>query len=265
MEWLGLGVICTFYWCFFVAYVTARWHWIFICFWLTPIYFMTINFEQGMEINGLMVLICVVMFSVCRRSLMGVSLWNIQKRKEHPWFLNTIHFFISILTFYAFSQAQIQGYMLNIQGWGNDGNILPMILTIIPMLGLTRSYSHMIYTAIDRLGHTKEPLTLLACHFFISNELGVENGVFKGYYVKGIQNGVTYHFRMTKRIYALLQKNRYLELELARGMLGGQYVSDLDSEVDKKLERQIDFKHLILGMLGFAVVVGYSIYYYWVL
>lgn len=260
MGTLGLIVVSTFYWCFFVSFVTARLHWIYICFWLIPIHFMAVNFQHGMEINGLMVIFCITMFFMCRKSLMGVALWNIQKRKEHPLFLNILHFVVVLVAVYSFSQAQIQGYMFNFQGWGSKINFFTIIITLIPMIFLTRTFSHMLYMSIDMISTRKENIVLLACNFFISNELGIENSIFKGYFVQGIQNGVSYQFRMTKRSYKFLRENNFIKLELNRGFLGGLYVYDFENS-----QHSIYEKYLPFGIFCYSILIIISIYYFWFL
>ena len=69
MAWLGFVTLLTIYWCFFVAATTGRIGWCLLTGWLLPILALTISFRKGMQVNGLMVLICFVLFLVCRSGL----------------------------------------------------------------------------------------------------------------------------------------------------------------------------------------------------
>ncbi|MBQ7758619.1 hypothetical protein, partial [Anaerotignum sp.] len=111
MAWLGFVTLITIYWCIFLAVTTGRLGWGILTGWLLPILAMAISFEEGMQVNGLMVLICFILFMLCRRGLTEIRGWNIKQRKKHPalfWFL---YFVIFLMMFYSVAQAQIQGYV----------------------------------------------------------------------------------------------------------------------------------------------------------
>ena len=135
MAWLGFVTLLTIYWCFFVAATTGRIGWCLLTGWLLPILALTISFRKGMQVNGLMVLICFVLFLVCRSGLAELRGWNVKQRKKRPvlfWLLYTVVF---LLMFYSVAQAQMQGYILNIQGWDSETmQVLRMVLVTIPLL-----------------------------------------------------------------------------------------------------------------------------------
>ena len=64
MAWLGFVTLLTIYWCFFVAATTGRIGWCLLTGWLLPILALTISFRKGMQVNGLMVLICFVLLHI---------------------------------------------------------------------------------------------------------------------------------------------------------------------------------------------------------
>ena len=200
MAWLGFVTLLTIYWCFFVAATTGRIGWCLLTGWLLPILALTISFRKGMQVNGLMVLICFVLFLVCRSGLAELRGWNVKQRKKRPvlfWLLYTVIF---LLMFYSVAQAQMQGYILNIQGWDSETmQVLRMVLVTIPLLVLNYFYTEMVYTAIDRLRLKKWELVLLNCRCFLAHESGAEKVAKQGYFLEGISNGVTYHFELTKR------------------------------------------------------------------
>ena len=107
MAWLGFVTLLTIYWCFFVAATTGRIGWCLLTGWLLPILALTISFRKGMQVNGLMVLICFVLFLVCRSGLAELRGWNVKQRKKRPvlfWLLYTVVF---LLMFYSVAQAQM--------------------------------------------------------------------------------------------------------------------------------------------------------------
>lgn len=264
MEWLGFITVITAYWCIFLAAVTKRWGWALLIGWLVPVFAMTVNYRQGMEINGLMVLICVGMFLLCRKGLTDVKMWNVKVRKKHNVIFGILYAVVFVLMFYSLAQAQIQGYLLNLQGWGsNHLSFWRMGLTLIPLFALNLVYTRMVYTVIDRLRRKKEKLILLACHAYIANEAGVEKGLNQGYFLEGVQNGVTYYFRMTKRTYFMVRKEPHLRLEMETGLLGGRYVVDLGQPDWSKRTRRRDRQDAKLGLLFFVLVMAASIWLYW--
>lgn len=264
MEWLGFLIVLTTYGCVYMTSITGRLGYTLMCVWLIPIFSMVINYQSGMEINGLMVLICFGMFFVCRRSFEDVKMWNVKKQKKHPLPIVLLFLAVFVLFLYTYSQAQIQGYMLNIQGWGNeDENFWSMALTIIPMLGLTIPFFQMTYTAIDRIYCKSKMTTLLECQFYITNESGVENGVAQGYFLEGIQNGITYHFRMTKRMYYLLRKEKLLQIKVRTGILGGQYVTTFNTEPFIGNMKRRDRNSLQAGFVGLVLTCAWAVWFFY--
>ena len=117
MAWLGFVTLLTIYWCFFVAATTGRIGWCLLTGWLLPILALTISFRKGMQVNGLMVLICFVLFLVCRSGLAELRGWNVKQRKKRPvlfWLLYTVIFLLMFLlqktiTYYQQTDQAAQG------------------------------------------------------------------------------------------------------------------------------------------------------------
>ena len=263
MEWLGFATLITAYGCVFTTAVTGRKGWILLLGWLIPIFGMTVSFQTGMEINGLMVLICLGMYFICRRGMVDVKMWNIRQRKKHNLLFALLYAVLFVLLFYSFAQAQIQGYLLNLQGWGGEWDIWRMGLPLLPLLWLNHMYTRMVYTAIDRLYCKRAELKLLSCRCFIANERGTEKGINQGSYLEGIQNGVTYHFRLTRRSYLMLRKENKLRLQTETGLLGGIYVTDLGHPEWLKRARRVERRDAKLGMVLLLVVMLFGIWFYW--
>ena len=265
MEWLGFATLITAYGCIFTAVVTGRKGWVLLIGWLIPILSLTITYEPGMQINGLMVLICFVMFLICRLGMVDVKMWNIRQRKKHNILFGILYVGVFILLFYSVAQAQIQGYMLNLQGWGSQKlPIWRMGLSTLPLLWLNVIYTRMVYTATDRLRRKRQELKLLSCRCFIANEQGTEKGLNQGYFLEGIQNGVTYHFRLTRRSYLMLRKETKLRLQTETGLFGGIYVTDIGHPEWLKRARRVERRDAKIGMVVFVVVMIFSIWLYWI-
>ena len=241
MAWLGFVTLLTIYWCFFVAATTGRIGWCLLTGWLLPILALTISFRKGMQVNGLMVLICFVLFLVCRRGLAELCGWNVK-------------------------QAQMQGYILNIQGWDSETmQVLRMVLVTIPLLVLNYFYTEMVYTAIDRLRLKKWELVLLNCRCFLAHESGAEKVAKQGYFLEGISNGVTYHFELTKRTYFMLRREKNLRLQIGTGILGGLYLTDLENPDFFKRVRRMDRKYAKRGIFLNILVMAFGVWLFWIL
>ena len=258
MAWLGFVTWITIYVCLFLAVVTGRLGWALLSGWLIPILAMAISFREGMVVNGLMFLICLLMFLVCRKGLTEIRGWNIKQRKRHPFLFWALYVFSFLLMFYSVAQVQMQGYILNIQGWGSE--TMPMLrlhLTLLPLLLLNYAYTGMIYTAIDRLQLKQRELILLECRCFIAHETGAEKIARQAHYLEGINNGITYHFQLTKRTYHMLKKEKTLKLQIHTGLFGGIYITELDNPDFFKRVRRMDRKAAKVGMvLGLLAAAG---------
>lgn len=263
MAWLGFAAWLTIYWCAFMAIATGSMRWILLSGWLLPILLMSLNFREGMAVNGLMVLICIVQFLLCRRGLTELRAWNIKRRKKHPVLYGLIYVVCFLLLFYCVAQAQMQGYMLNLQGWGSEKmRAARLILTIVPMLWLNQCYTTLLYTALDRIRCRKQELVLLETRCFIGNERGFEK-LFQGYYLEGIRNGITYHFQLTKRTYFMLKKEKRLRLQIKTGLFGGLYMTELENEAFFRRVRRRDREMAKIAFLLFLAVSALGIYLFW--
>ena len=265
MAWLGFVTLITIYWCIFLAFSTGRAGWALITGWLIPILAMAVSFREGMMVNGLMFLICLLMFFACRKSLSEIRGWNIKQRKRHPflfWFLYIISF---LLMLYSVSQAQIQGYILNIQGWGSENMpAVRLALTIVPLLVLNYVYTGMMYTAIDRMKLKKRELILLECRCFIAHETGAEKIARQAHFLEGINNGITYHFQLTKRTFQMLKKEKTLKLQIYTGLFGGMYIIGMENPDFFKRVRRSDRKYAKIGagLLLLVAAVGVAVFWF---
>lgn len=264
MAWLGFVTLITIYWCIFLAVTTGRWAWGLLSGWLLPILAMAISFQEGMMVNGLMVLICLFLFWACRKGLVEIRGWNVKQRKRHPFFFWALYAVVFLLMFYSVAQAQIQGYVLNIQGWGSETMpLLRQFLSVLPLLFLNYFYTKMIYTGIDRSRLRERELVLLSTRCFVSHETGAERIARQGYYLEGINNGVTYHFQLTKRTFRMLKKEKNLRLQIRTGILGGLYITELGNPDFFKRVRRSDRKTAKIGIVFCILVMIFGVWLFW--
>ena len=263
MAWLGFVLLITIYWCLFLAVTTGRSGWALLTGWLLPILAMAVSFQEGMQVNGLMVLICLLLFFLCRRGLTEIRGWNIKQRKRHPILFWLLYAVLFLLMFYCVAQAQIQGYILNIQGWGSEKPYLRLFLTLIPMLVLNYFYTAQVYTGIDRSRWKQWELILLSCRCFVAHESGAEKIAKQGYYLEGIHNGVTYHFQLTKRTFQMLKKEKTLRLQIRTGLFGGLYLMELENADFFKRVRRLDRKYAKGGIFFCLLVMAFGVWLFW--
>lgn len=265
MAWLGFVTLIIIYWCFFLAVTTGRWGWGLLSGWLVPILAMAISFEEGMRVNGLMFLICLLMFFACRKGLTEVRGWNIKQRKKHPFLFWSLYIVCFLFMFYSVAQAQMQGYILNIQGWGSETMpLLRLFLTLLPLLLLNYVYTGQIYTAIDRMKLKERELVLLSCRCFVAHETGAEKIAHQAHYLEGINNGITYHFQLTKRTFQMLKKEKKLKLQLHTGLFGGIYILELENPDFLKRVRRMDRKYAKGGMILCFLAAAFGVWLFWI-
>lgn len=264
MAWLGLITGIIIYWCFFTMVVTGRFSWILLCVWCIPVMGMCLFYHQDMKINGLMVILCFSMFSISRKSLTDVRMWNLKMRKQHSFIFGVIYLFCLLFLAYSVWQAQNEGYLWDFQGIFKQNNYyIRLVLTALPVSAVAIPLSEMVYNSLDRLRCKENELVLLACKFFTASCHGGERGLWKGYYLDAIHNGVNYHFKMTRRTYAMLKKEKNLRLHVKVGLFGGLYVLENPCPDHVKKVRKSDRRNAKMGILCFLVVFSAGIWYFW--
>ena len=168
--------------------------------------------------------------------------------------------------FYSFAQAQIQGYILNVQGWGSENMpAVRLAVTIVPLLILNYFYTNMVYTGIDRSKLKQRELILLECRCFIAHETGAEKIARQAHFLEGINNGITYHFQLTKRTFQMLKKEKILKLQIHTGLFGGIYIKELDNPDLFKRVRRMDRKAAKYGITFGLLVAAVGVAVFWFL
>lgn len=260
MAWVGLFALIIFYWCFFTAAVTGRRSWIWLSLLCVPVFIMAVGHRADMQINGLIITLCIFMFVICRNSLKNILLWNQKRRKYHWVFLGFLWLLCFLFLFYSIVELQMTGYLWDFQGWNlQKRNSFRITITTLPIVWISYYYGEMFYNSVDRLWKRKSELVLISCNFFIANNRGGDTGLDKGYFLDGVNNGVNYHFRMTKGTYYMLQKEKALRLKVQKGLLGGFYVLENPCPNNAKRTLRRDRKNAKIGILLFLFVLLFGI------
>ncbi len=264
MAWLGLITWITIYGCFFMTAYTGRFSWMLLCVWCMPVMGMCLMYRQGMNINGLMVILCIGMFLLSRKSLTDVRMWNIKMRKLNKFLFGIFYGLCLLLLYYCFWQAQKEGYLFDLQGASLEFHSpLRVFLTSLFMFALALPLTEMVYNSTDRAWCKKKELVLLSCKFFTAGKQGGERDLWKGYYLDAIHNGAGYHFKMTRRTYHMLKKEKNLRLQVRVGFLGGLYVTENPCPDNVKKVRKGDRRAAVIGGIMFFVVIITGVWYFW--
>lgn len=264
MEWMGLITLTIIYWCFITALVTGVWSWAFLTVWCFPVLALAVSYQQGMEINGLMVVLCALMFMGCRRGLLELRMWNVKMRKRYGVLFGLLFFFCLLFLYYSYWQAQALGYLWDLQGIKlAQADYFRMIAGTIPLCLVSWPLTEMLYNGLDRVLKKDRELVLLNCKFFLADAKGGDRGFFKGHYLDGIHNGVNYHFRLTRRTFEMLKKEKNLRLRVRVGLLNGLYVVENPCPENAKKTRRRDRRHMQAAFAGFVVVLAFGIWYFW--
>lgn len=262
MEWLGIGLWLMAYICVFTTAVTGRKGWVLLIGWLIPLLVMTIGYHAGTQINGLMILICLVLFLICRCGMADVKLWDIHHRKKHPILFGTIYLVLLALLLYVF----IEMFTYLPASIAQNQMIKTPILSgmAVVLCWFNYIYTRMVYTALDRIYCRKQELRLIHCQCFRANETGIERSLRKNYYLEGIQNGVTYYFQMTRRSYHILKNEERISLQTETGIFGGLYVKDLGKSEWLERVKEVERHDAKIGTVLLCLVMAAGIWVYWI-
>jgi len=264
MAWIGSLVLFIMYRCFFTGFIERRWEWFFLTLWMVPLFGMCLNHYKGMEINGLMILLCLGMFFLNKRGVENAKMWNIKRRKVKESVFTLLFLMMMFAVFYTTGESQVLGYLPDFQWLRKEKiDLVRYILTALPLFAVAILLTFSAYNGVDRLWVKKDGLILLECHFFISSEQGAEISLNKCYFVDGINNGEKYHFRMNKRTYQMLSREKNLCLEVCRGILGGLYVEKNPCPENEKKTRKRDRIIWITGSITTIFVIIGCVFLFW--
>ena len=240
--------------CLLAVIVTGRKRWAVIWLWCVPIIGITFFVPDGIEINGLVVLISGIMMALTAYSLWGVKAWCISGRKKIYvfWaFLFAINFAVSEYYFY---QCISLGYLKFL--YINTDVPFIAVASVGISLYIAAIMSRITIIATDKYFSKKETFVLIQCQP-LSKKRNIGVGQNK-YAIKGVQNGQEYVFYMTRKAYFMLKSEKNLVMEVRRGIVGGIYVSSDLYDGDQRRKRRINrvlAKQCSFAILTVAVVV----------
>lgn len=256
MGYLGLFTLLTLYFIIDCFIVNKRVQWLIPTLWTVPPFFMAINYKEGMEINGLMVLICYFMIFLSIKSLWGIKMWNTRNRKFHYITFIILYIFVYTIVYYVFNEAINIGYIPSFSFIESISLKRLAYTTLWVVLSFIFTFS--IYNLIDKSLGKKSNIIIIQCKVYSINIFF--GTIFSRYYIEGVNNGKYYPFEISKRMYTILKQEKILELKIKNGILGGKYVFENPCpELEKNALRR-DKKIARLSFIFFILVIALGVY-----
>lgn len=202
-------------------FATGRKGWLVTAFWAGVMLSMSLGAKRGLEINGLCLMIALFETAMSIRAIYGVIIWN-QNFKDRSMILPVIIYLITaMLVGYCLTQMQKIDYIPNFMNIGGDIGIVRRIINAAVILAISVYPAYIGLLRFERFFSNETELTLLECRFYTSSLLG--GAVFRGYYMYGINNGVKYYFRITKRAYFMLRFEKRVVLKMRKDLRGNMF------------------------------------------
>ncbi len=204
------------------ALATGRKSWLAATFWAGIMLVIVLGAKRGLVVNGLCLLIASYEAIMSMRAINKVIIWN-QSFKDKGAVLPIIAYLISLLLVgYCIVQMQLLGYIPDFMGVKGSAGIFRKIIDFIIIAIIAFPVAYISLLRFERFFSLDDELILLNCRFYTSSS-GM--GKFsKGYYMYGINNGVKYYFRVTKRTYFMLRLENRLVLKVKRDLRGNIFV-----------------------------------------
>lgn len=210
---------------------TGRKVWLVSAFWASIVLIAAMGIKRGCVINGLCIFIACYESIVSIRAVDKVIIWN-QSFKDKGVILPIIIYIISVfLVGYCIVQMQLLGYVPDLMGVKSTPGVLRKIIdgVIIAVIAIPIAYTNLL--RVERFFSLNYELTLLNCRFYTSS---IGRGLSKAYYMYGINNGIKYYFRLTKRTYFMLRLEDRLVLKMKRDLRGNLFA--VENPCPKNLE-----------------------------
>ncbi|MCQ4725952.1 hypothetical protein NE664_04645 [Anaerotignum faecicola] len=259
MAFIGIISVIQFFFALIAATVTGRREWLITLFWCIPTFMMAYTVNDGMVINGLVIVISFYMFFITAYSLWGIKLWHTGERKNKKRVIITLLCINFVVCSYCIYQCITLGY------FGKSLEALNKaqrtVVSIIAGAGEGAVMLPVSVTALDRFFSKKENFVLIHCSPL---RQGRKNNVQFGgrFAIKGVQNGKEYIFNMTRKAFLLLKKREHFIMEARRGILGGVYVQgDLYKNENRRNKRinRVLIRSGIFVFISAAVVILFII------
>lgn len=263
MEVLGILSYSILFLCTVLGIVTHRIRWFLCLIWGIPLFEIGRNYTEGMEVNGLVILICCYMIIVCIGSVYGIRLWNIKDWKKSKIIYPIMFIITLILLFYTYYESLKLGYIHSIFSLNNKYRFLKIICYFIILIIFSKLSADSLYILTERFFSKKEVLKLIQCRFMIGKSSNSIN-MFEGYYLSGVNNGKMYHFKMTKRTFFMLRRQDKFILNTKKGCFGGIYITENPCPVNIKYVRYKDRKAFVLGILLYILSVAIIYFFFYI-
>lgn len=258
MELIGAIAVIFLYWCIVHLATTGRWAYLALAFWSFPCIGAAYFAPKGVELNGLIMLICLTAMVTEALALSSVKMWNVNARQTRRSVMGVFYAISLLFVFYCVCESQRLGYLPNLAGIGKEAPIRKVVGFAVVCLMNVPATKLLLYV-VDRFFSNKSDFVIIRCETFISGTLGkFDERILKNRYICGINNGKEYYFCITNKAYVLLKNMSTCRLKLKRGILGGLYVTEYPKGIDGTLAAKADkwlFKKGISATVVFAVLV----------
>lgn len=253
MKLIGAVSVLFLYWSIINLSVTGRWAFLALAMWTLPCIGAAYFAPAGTELNGLVMLICLVAMLTDAIALSGVKMWNVNARRTKRYVLVIFYILSFVFLYYCSVESQRLGYIPNFQGIGGDNSARKIVGFVFCLLLNVPATSLMLYV-VDRFFSNKKDFVIIRCETFISGTLGqFDEKILRNRYICGINNGKEYYFAITNKAYVLLNNISTCRLKLKKGALGGLYVTEYPADVDAELAKKVDGWLMKKGISASAV------------
>ncbi len=221
MTYIGYLSAIIIFVCVWAMFATGRKSWLAPVVWAALMFAMSIGAKRGLAVNGLC--LCIAFFEtfLSIRALYGVIIWNQSFREKGVILPTVIYLITAVLVGYCLVQSQKTGYIPNVMNIGGENRALRNIINVVIVLAISFPAAYIGILRFEKFFSNETELTLLDCKFYTSALLG--GTAFKGYYMYGINNGVKYYFRITKRTYFMLRLEDRLVLKMRKDLRGNLF------------------------------------------
>lgn len=262
MKIMGVIFFILIYLCLCGFVATGRKAFFVPAIWCVPLMGLGFNYKYDMEINGLLVLICTIMFIFCFFPLLRLIMWNTSNFMNHKIIYSIIFIFNYIFIAYCVYEAQYLGYVYDFQGVRGNINAVKTVIAVIFGLILCNYTTIIEMTFFDRMFSKGSEFVLLKCRSFKFNSLDLRGK----YYIDGVNNGKIYHFRITSRTYIIVRKESKIITASRSGILGGFYIVKMiypqaDSKI-KKFNKRRTIVIIIFTILAFIIYCIFRFFKY---
>ncbi len=200
-----------------------------------------------------------ILFLVAAYPISFLKMWNTTKMKK----TNGIKLLIFVVTLVLLCLAvssivvwDVDFQPLLFLRYDEDRvSLTAKIVAVIMVLIAVNSYIYFcLVSFLDRLLSKKTQLILIKCSTMKLHRL------WHAYYLEGICNGQTYHFKITRGVFRLMEGKTSLSAVEHRGVFGGLYIHRILPEREEKCQKRADRAAVIRAL---SVLVLAAVFYYY--